>query len=73
MANQHQEIAQKVVEQFKASLSEAARAHITTSQFNKLASLIEQAIAHEMAEAADLVERAARKLRAGTARPELGL
>ncbi len=73
MTNQHEKVAAKVVDAFKAGLSDAARAQIPDSQFDKLALMIEEAVAAEMAEAAMLVEEAARKLRAGAAKPELGL
>lgn len=73
MADRHYELAEKVVETFKSSLSETAREQISDSQFGELALMIREAISEELETATDLIEEVARKLREGVEKPDLGL
>ena len=73
MADRHQELAQKVVNTFKQSLSDQVREQITDAQFNELALMIREAISEELKEAAELMDAIAKKLRSQTDDQELGL
>ena len=73
MADRHQELAQKVVNTFKQSLSDQVREQITDAQFNELALMIREAISEELKEAAELIDAIAKKLRSQTDDQELGL
>jgi plasmid stabilization system protein ParE len=73
MSQNQRPVVAKVIEAFKSRLSDSALAQITDAQFSDLASLIDEAIADEVAAAADLVDELARKLRASARKPELGL
>ena len=52
MNNQNEKLAQKVVEAFKKNVSAEAREHISESDYNVLASIVQEALSLEMAEAA---------------------
>jgi hypothetical protein len=73
MTNRHDELAQKVVQTFKAELPEQVLSEISEGQFDELAAMIREAISEELRFAAELIEQAARRLRKGVERPELGL
>ncbi len=68
MADHHEEVANKVVEAFKAALSDTALEHITPRQFEALAATIREVLSQERAQAAELVEDVVRKLRADAKR-----
>jgi len=71
--NPHQHIAEKAVTAFKDFLDDDTRSHLTEAQFDELVRLVQEAITEELTAAAEVVEEAARRLRAETERPELGL
>lgn len=73
MTNRHDELAQKVVQAFKAKLPEQVLSEISEAQFDELAAMVREAISEELRSAAEVVEQAARRLREGVERPELGL
>jgi hypothetical protein len=73
MADRHQELAQKVVNTFKQSLSDQARDQITDAQFNELVLMIREAISEELKDAAELIDGIAKRLRSQTDDQELGL
>ena len=63
MTQSHQEIAESIVEQFRAGLSESARQHIDSEHFARLATRICAALSAEQTVAVDLVEELLGKLR----------
>ena len=73
MTNHHETLARKAVEQFRQSLGDAAREHVTDAQFEDLTQLIHQLLSNEREHIAGLMEAVARTLRSGTDRPELEL
>lgn len=73
MTDQHQQVAHKAVEAFKAVLSESARQQISETELNELTIMIREALAEELESAAASIEELARTLRAKIDRPELGL
>jgi hypothetical protein len=73
MTERHQDIAAKIVEQFRADLSEGVRQHIDSEHFERLASLICMALSGEQAVAIELVEAALVKLRLRMDAPPLEL
>jgi hypothetical protein len=70
--NQHPVVG-KIIDAFRAGLSDSAREQISSAQFADLASMIDQAIDAEAGTAAELVEQVARTLRERARGPELGL
>lgn len=73
MVDRHQQLAHKVVEAFKALLSQNARQQISETELNELALMIREALSEELESAAASVEELARTLRTNIDRPELGL
>ena len=73
MVDRHQQLAQKVVEAFRARLSEDARQQISQTALDELALMIREALSEELESAAASVEELARTLRANIDKPELGL
>jgi len=73
MNNQNAKLAQKVVEAFKKNVSAEAREHIRESDYNVLASIVQEALSLEMAEAAEMVDNLEKRLKEMDGRPELGL
>ncbi len=73
MSNQKEKLAQKVVEAFKKNVSAEAREHINESDYNVLASIVQEALSLEMAEAAEMVDSLERRLKEMDGRPEIGL
>ncbi|UCE88939.1 MAG: hypothetical protein JSW10_11610 [Pseudomonadota bacterium] len=73
MTDGHRALADKVVEAFRSSLSETARAALGESDYDKLAQIISEALSEELNSAAEIVDDAARRLRAAVERPELEL
>jgi hypothetical protein len=73
MANPHEELAQRVVMTFKHRLSPQARNEIRDAQFDELTAMIGEVISQELRGAAEIVEAAAKKLRADIEQRELGL
>jgi hypothetical protein len=73
MTDHHQERAERLVSSFQARLGEELCGTIGDEAFELLTQLVRQAIAEELAAAADRVEEVAREIRAEVERPELGL
>ena len=73
MNSQNEKLAQKVVEAFKKNVSAEAREHISESDYNVLASIVQEALSLEMAEAAEMVDNLEKRLKEMDGRPELGL
>lgn len=73
MTDRPEELAQKVVQAFKARLPDAARKQIPEVQFDELVAMIREAISEELTNAAEIVEQAAKELRAAVERPDIGL
>lgn len=73
MNNQNEILAHKVVEAFKKNVSAEAREHIRESDYNVLASIVQEALSLEMAEAAEMVDNLEKRLKEMDGRPELGL
>lgn len=73
MSNQNEKLAQKVVEAFKENVSAEAREHISESDYRVLASIVQEALSLEMAEAAEMVDNLEKRLKEMDGRPELGL
>ena len=73
MTENQRPVVEKIIEAFRSQLSDSVREQISNVQFADLAIMIDEAIAGEMASAADLVEEVARKLRVSARGPELGL
>jgi hypothetical protein len=73
MTNHHETLAKQVVEQFRQSLGDEARAHITSAQFEDLEQSIHLLLSSERDHIADLMEAVVRTLRSGVDKPELEL
>ena len=73
MTENQRPVVEKIIEAFRSQLSDSVREQIGSAKFADLAIMIDEAIAGEMASAADLVEEVARKLRVSARGPELGL
>jgi hypothetical protein len=73
MTGHHEVLARKAVEQFRQSLGEEARTHITDAQFTELEQTICGLLSRERAHIAELMEAVARTLRSGVDKPELEL
>jgi hypothetical protein len=73
MTENQRPVVEKIIEAFRSQLSDSVREQISSAKFADLAIMIDEAIAGEMASAADLVEEVARKLRVSARGPDLGL
>ena len=73
MTENQRPVVEKIIQAFRSQLSDSVREQISSAKFADLAIMIDEAIAGEMASAADLVEEVARKLRVSARGPELGL
>jgi hypothetical protein len=73
MTDRHQQLAHKVVEGFRAMLSENARQQISQTELNELTLMIREALSEELESAVASVEELARTLRENIDKPELGL
>ncbi len=73
MTPSHQQVAESIVDQFRASLSESTRQHIDSEQFARLASLIRGALAAEQTVAVEMVEDLLSGLRSRVEPPQLEL
>lgn len=73
MTDRYQERAAKVVETFKARLSEAACEQINDAQFEDLYLMIRKAISEELLSTAKLIEDLAKQVRSEADKPELEL
>lgn len=73
MIPSHQQVADSIVEQFRAGLSEGVRQHIDSEHSTRLASLIRAALSAEQTVAIDLAEQLLGKLRSRVDAPQLEL
>ena len=73
MTNHHETLAKQAVEQFRQSLGDEAREHITAAQLEDLEQSIHLLLSRERDHIADLMEALARTLRSGVDKPELEL
>ena len=73
MNNRNEELAQKVVDAFKNSISAEALAHITETEFTELAQIVLEALELEMSEAVEMVDELERRLKEKASRREMGL
>jgi hypothetical protein len=73
MTPSHQQVAEDIVEQFRAGLSEGGRQHIDSEHWARLASLIGAALSAEQAVTIELVEQLLGKLRSRVEAPQLEL
>jgi hypothetical protein len=65
MTNHHEALAKQTVEQFRQSLSNEARAHVSAAQLADLEQSIHELLSRERGHVAELVEALARTLRSG--------
>jgi hypothetical protein len=73
MTENQRPVVEKIIQAFRSQLSDSVREQISSAKFADLAIMIDEAIAEEIASAADLVEEVARKLRVSARGPDLGL
>lgn len=73
MTNRNKEIADKVVKNFTATISEEARSELSDSDLNTLAGMIEGALSVEKREIAELIEGMVKKLKADASAPDISL
>ena len=73
MTNRNKEIAEKVVKNFTATISEKARSELSDSDLNTLAGMIEGALSVEKREIAELIEGMVKKLKADASAPDISL
>ncbi len=63
MTIHNEQLAQKVIEIFKKNISEEARAHISETEFQKLAQIVREALSLEITEVAEMVDKLEKQLR----------
>ena len=73
MTENQRPVVENIIQAFRSQLSDSVREQISSAKFADLAIMIDEAIAEEIASAADLVEEVARKLRVSARGPDLGL
>lgn len=73
MTENQRPVVEKIIQAFRSQLSDSVREQISSAKFADLAIMIDEAIAEEIASAANLVEEVARKLRVSARGPDLGL
>ena len=73
MTEHHQKLASELVEQFRQSLSEEARASIPSARFQDLEQSVSRLLSHEHNHIAAVLEAYARTLRSGADKLELEL
>jgi hypothetical protein len=73
MSNRNRELAEKVVKNFRASLSHDARNIITDPELDNLTGMIEEALAVEKREIAGLIENMVLKLKAEASTQDISL
>ena len=73
MPDHHLRLARQVVDDFRNSLSAAARESISERQFEDLLAAIHRLLAHEHEHIATLLDALVRTLRGGVDKPEIGL
>lgn len=73
MTNRNKELADKVVKNFVAIISDKARNELSDSDLNTLAGMIEGALSVEKREIAELIEDMVKKLKADASAPDISL
>ncbi|HEY5604420.1 MAG TPA: hypothetical protein VIM41_15065 [Gammaproteobacteria bacterium] len=73
MTNRNRELAEKVVKNFQASLNRDTRKLITEAELDDLTGMIEEALAVEKREIAELIEAMVMKLKAEAATQDISL
>ncbi|MGD9000859.1 MAG: hypothetical protein PVF75_10620 [Granulosicoccaceae bacterium] len=73
MTDHHEEVANKIMETFKASLDEAVREQISEARLHELATAIQVALSAERMVLAEYLEDVVKKMRAGAERPQIEL
>jgi len=73
MTNRNRELADKVVKNFSATLSEKARNELSDSDLNTLAGMIEGALSVEKREIAELIDGMVKKLKADASMPDISM
>ena len=70
MSNRHNEIAERIVAEFKESLGDSVRAQITAPQFEQLALSIQEVLSKELGAALEQMEAVVKTLRHNVVLPE---
>ena len=73
MTNRHQQLADKVVHAFRATLDEDTRGRISDAQFEALRRLVADALSEELQTTTDRLDTLVQDLRTELERPELEL
>lgn len=73
MANHHEERAAKIIAAFKESISAEARSQITDAEYEQLSLMIQETIAEELSDAAEMIDQVAKRLRHGIDKLEIEL
>ncbi|WP_455220554.1 hypothetical protein [Kaarinaea lacus] len=73
MTNRNRELAEKVVSNFQALVSDEARSALTDNDMDNLTGMIEEALAVEKREIAELIENMVLKLKAEATTKDISL
>ncbi|WP_455208343.1 hypothetical protein [Kaarinaea lacus] len=73
MSDRNKQLADKVVTAFKSSLSEKALAAITSAEFDALTIMVQEALATEKREIAELIEGMVKKLKSDASMTDISL
>lgn len=73
MGIDNEQLAQKVVDTFKKSISEEGLSHISENEFHELAQIVEEALSRNLSEAAERVAAVAKELKNEAGHPDLDL
>ena len=73
MTDNQRPVVAEIIETFKSQLDNSVRKQISNAQFTDLGMMIDAAISEEIRSAADLLDEAAKKLRASSRKSELEL
>ena len=73
MTNRNRELAEKVVSNFQALIGDEARSALTDSDLDNLTGMIEEALAVEKREIAELIENMVLKLKAEATTKDISL
>ena len=73
MSNRNRELAEKVVRNFQASIGNEARNALTDSDLDNLTGMVEEALAVEKREIAELIENMVLKLKAEATTKDISL
>jgi len=73
MNDRNKELADKVVNTFRASLNDKALAGITDAEFGALTIMIQEVLSTEKREIAELIEDMVKKLKADASAPDISM